>query len=109
MALVIKVAPGADVKINEALGDYFATRLGPAIQANARRTVPVGSKTYSDAEGSHPGLLKRSIIVQVRKNGAKSILQVGSPLKYAAYVELGTSRQAPQPYLRPALLQARGA
>lgn len=97
MTIVIRVNPRAGIEIGEALGDYFADRLGPAIQANARRTVPVRT-----------GALSRSIIVQVRRDGAKSVLQVGSALPYALFVETGTSRMAAQPYLRPALLQARG-
>lgn len=33
--------------------------------------------------------------------------KIGTNVEYAAYVELGTSSQAAQPYLRPALKQAR--
>jgi hypothetical protein len=55
----------------------------------------------------------------VTRDGDDSTLQVGVdpravripskvPPTTAAHVELGTSKQAAQPYLRPALLQATG-
>lgn len=106
-ALRIRVAPGVDGLVGRALEDYFAKTLGPRIQENARRTVPVRT-----------GDLKRAIIVQVRLDGDTSTLQVGvdphapgvqhPPVDYSVHVELGTSRQAAQPYLRPAILQAGG-
>jgi HK97 gp10 family phage protein len=97
----IVVNEDASGLIGEALSKHFATELGPRIQANARRTVPVLS-----------GDLKDSIVVQV-KTGTEPVLQVGvdediKGVDYGRYVEEGTSKQAAQPYLRPALYQARG-
>jgi hypothetical protein len=106
-ALRIQVAPGADGLVGKSLEEYLEKTLGPRIQENARRTVPVRT-----------GDLKRAIIVQVRLDGDTSTLQVGvdphapgvehPPVDYSVHVELGTSRQAAQPYLRPAILQAGG-
>lgn len=100
--IAISVDPKATGLIGEALEAYFAETLGPRIQGNARRTVPVRT-----------GDLKKSIVVQVTRDGDDSTLQVGvdeavAGVDYAAHVELGTSKQAAQPYLRPALLQATG-
>lgn len=102
------INPSADDAIGDALEDFLTDKLGPRIQANARRTVPV-------AEGN----LKRAIILQVERDGDDSTLQVGvdphapgitvDEVDYGRYVELGTSRMAAQPYLRPAVYQARGA
>lgn len=101
MALRIVIDSSADGRVGQALSDYFERTLGPRIQANARRTVPVLS-----------GDLKRSIIVQV-DTGENPVLQVGvdedvAGVDYGVYVEEGTSRMAAQPYLRPALYQAQG-
>jgi HK97 gp10 family phage protein len=100
--LRIRVAPGVDGLIGKTLEEYLAKTLGPRIQENARRTVPVRT-----------GDLKDSIVVQVRLDGDKSTLQVGVDpaihhVDYSVHVELGTSKQAAQPYLRPAILQAGG-
>jgi len=45
------------------------------------------------------GTLKRSITRRIEKRRAF----VGSNVEYAPYVEMGTSRMAAKPYLRPAL------
>ena len=109
-AFRLSVAPNGDALVGEALERLLAEKLGPAIQANARRTVPV-----------EYGNLKAAIIVQVKLDGSDSILQVGvdpeadgrphpeqGPTDYGLHVELGTSKMAAQPYLRPAILQAGG-
>lgn len=36
-------------------------------------------------------------------------VKVGTPVEYAPFVELGTSKMAAQPYLRPAVLQNKEA
>lgn len=107
-ALRLTVAVNADQLVGDALEHLLAEKLGPAIQANARRSVPV-----------RLGNLKAAIVIQVDRAGAESVLQVGvdpeaegrphpeeGPTNYGALVELGTSKMAAQPYLRPAILQA---
>jgi HK97 gp10 family phage protein len=109
-AFRLAVAPGADHLIGEALERLLAEKLGPKIQANARRTVPV-----------EYGNLKAAIVIQVHLDGSDSVLQVGvdpdapgrphpeqGPTDYGLHVEIGTSKMAAQPYLRPAILQAGG-
>jgi HK97 gp10 family phage protein len=46
------------------------------------------------------GRLRASIAVEVSGTGAVSVI---ADAPYAVYVELGTSRQSPQPFLRPAV------
>ena len=61
-------------------------------------------KTVADAKNIVPvrtGTLQRSI----RWWGGEGEYHVGSNVHYAPYVEYGTSRMAPRPYLTPALLQ----
>lgn len=101
-AFRIVVNTAADGLIGEALEQFLATKLGPRIQSNAKRTVPVLS-----------GDLKDSLVVQVNLDGTDSVLQVGVDqdirgVDYGRYVEEGTSKQVAQPYLRPAVYQARG-
>ena len=63
------------------------------VEADAKRNAPVDT-----------GRLRGSITNEVRKiAGAVLEGRVGTNVNYAKYVELGTSRQDPQPYLRPAL------
>ena len=63
------------------------------VEADAKRNAPVDT-----------GRLRASITNEVRKiAGAVLEGRVGTNVDYAKYVELGTSRQDPQPYLRPAL------
>jgi len=51
------------------------------------------------------GLLKSSVFADVNASGGagRRTLVVGANAPYAVYVELGTSRMAAQPFLRPTL------
>lgn len=53
------------------------------------------------------GRLRGSITWRVGVDALSPYVDVGSAVTYAAYVELGTSRMAARPYLRPALEAAR--
>jgi len=60
-------------------------------------------KVVSDAKSIVPvrtGTLQRSIMF----SGGRGEYTVGSRVNYASYVEYGTSRTRPQPFLTPALL-----
>lgn len=64
----------------------------------ARRRVPVRT-----------GALQRSIRSRVIKKGEEVTIELvagGGEVDYARYVEEGTSRMAPRPYLRPAVDKA---
>jgi HK97 gp10 family phage protein len=103
----IVVNAATDDLVGKALADFFEHKLGPHIQANAKKLVP--TETFS---------LRDSIVVQVNTSAASPTLQVGVdpnvggvenvPVDYALFVERGTSRSRAQPYLEPAILQARG-
>lgn len=64
------------------------------IQRDARRNTPVDT-----------GFLRSSITRESRRTAAGAVSEVGPEANYGAYVENGTSRMAPQPYLLPAALQ----
>lgn len=71
---------------------------GQALGARMQRTVPKRSWALHD-----------TIDEVTERNGAKvttSVSAGGGDVDYALAVERGTSRQAAQPYMRPALMQA---
>lgn len=63
--------------------------IGLVAEGYAKRLCPVDT-----------GRLRNSI-THVTRYGAKAVY-IGTNVEYAAYVELGTRMQKPQPYLRPA-------
>ena len=72
-------------------------------QALARALEEVGLVAEGYAKKACPvdtGRLRNSITHQVRPS-EKSVY-IGTNVEYAPYVELGTSRMKPQPFLRPA-------
>lgn len=53
------------------------------------------------------GRLRSSISWRLGEDAIGLYAEIGSAVEYAAYVELGTPRAAPRPYLVPALSAAR--
>ena len=65
----------------------------------------VGSKIERDAKIAAPvdtGYLRSSISTTVTGNANTSQAVVSAGANYASYVEFGTSRMSPQPYMIPA-------
>jgi len=95
----------AETAVEEAI-----TRGTIRVQAEAVRLVgqfsgpPLGSPS---APGEPPhvrtGTLRRSIGFETFRIGRMFVGRVGTNLKYGRWLEEGTSRMAPRPYLRPAL------
>lgn len=87
-----------------------AWRIADAIdQALARALEEVGLVAEGYAKKACPvdtGRLRNSITHQVRPS-EKSVY-IGTNVEYAPYVELGTSRMKPQPFLRPAAADHEG-
>lgn len=67
-------------------------RRGIRVETLAKRLCPVDT-----------GRLRSSITHALGKDSRSIYCDVGTNVEYAPYVEFGTSRQRPQPYLRPAL------
>lgn len=65
------------------------TMIGIKAEGNAKKLCPVDT-----------GRLRNSISWAVRDDS----VYIGTNVKYAPYVELGTSRMAERPYLRPAVV-----
>lgn len=78
-------------------------------QALAKALEEVGLVAEGYAKKACPvdtGRLRNSITHQVRPS-EKSVY-IGTNVEYAPYVELGTSRMKPQPFLRPAAADHEG-
>lgn len=88
----------------EAIKDEAPRRLAVATTAGAMRV-------HADAVRRAPyktGNLRRSIhpdITEATKD--RTVIEIGTDVEYAAYMEFGTARIAPRPYLRPALDENR--
>lgn len=96
------VNPTGDRLIGDALEAMLADKLGPRIVENAVRLVPVLSGDTRD-----------SINYEVTRDGERCSLIVGVDqgirgVDYALFLEDGTSIMAAQPFLRPAVYQAKG-
>lgn len=87
-----------------------ARQIADAIdQALAKALEEVGLVAEGYAKNACPvdtGRLRNSITHQVRPS-EKSVY-IGTNVEYAPYVELGTSRMKPQPFLRPAAADHEG-
>lgn len=72
-------------------------RVGMRVQAAARSYCPVDT-----------GRLRSSIVMRKGRDGGGFYVEVGTSVKYAPFVEFGTSKMRAQPFLTPAIAQASG-
>lgn len=89
-----------------AIDRFLGSETGPIAKELARRAIKVErmAKRLCPVD---TGRLRSSIGWRVDVDGQGLYAQIGTNVDYAAPVEFGTARQAPQPYLRPALEQAK--
>ena len=91
MAIDVEVTDNSDMVVRD-ISQAISTALeeiGLLAEGYAKRKCPVDT-----------GRLRNSITHQV-DSGGRSVY-IGTNVEYAPHVELGTRRQAAQPYLRPA-------
>ena len=74
----------------------------------AAMMLSVGERVKAAAVSMAPlgptGDLKRSIYYELSDTeGGKPMVIIGTNIRYGGYVEFGTYKDEPQPYLRPAL------
>lgn len=93
MSMHVNIDGGADEALKKMANDYIASTVLPKIVEKAKRIVPVES-----------GHLQESIHQEVSGDG----MFIVADAEYAAFVELGTSKQHAQPYLRPAITTVLG-
>lgn len=89
-----------------ALRELFESADGPVGKDLARRAVRVETAAKRLAPVD-TGRLRSSISRELGRDGRGLFAQIGTIVDYGPYVEFGTSRMRPQPYLRPALDAAR--
>lgn len=73
--------------------------VGAACEGYAKAQCPVGTPESTGIKGYKGGTLRNSITHQL--DGGNSV-QIGTNVEYGKFVEMGTSKQRAQPYLRPA-------
>lgn len=62
-------------------------------------------KKHGDT-GNHPdGESSDGVTEPKKQSGDIAVVRIGSNVKYAPYIEYGTQRMKPQPYLTPAVLE----
>lgn len=100
------MASGANVQGVETLNKKLAGLAAKATGQNLAAALRAGGLMIeTPAKAKAPvltGNLRRSIHTEVSTGGEKAEARVGTNVEYATHVEFGTSKQPPQPYLRPA-------
>lgn len=106
---VVVVMNKEGIKLIDGLTERFMDKLGAGILTRAQRLVP------KDTFALHDSLVKvtkdEGLGIITTKVGVDPDFVSGlgrRPIDYWEFVEMGTSVQAPQPYLIPALVQAKG-
>jgi hypothetical protein len=94
-------------KIVRKISKAFRDSNGPQHRSNpSRRGTP-------SAPGEPPradlGRLRQSVFHHVNKRKINPSVIVGVTVKYGLFLEIGTSKMAPRPYLRPSLNENIGA
>ena len=94
MAINVNITDNTDIFLNalpEQI-DAALTAIGLTAESYAKELCPVDT-----------GRLRNSItnVVELGENA----VYIGTNVEYAAFVELGTSRMKPRPYLKPAVTQ----
>lgn len=79
-------------------GARVGARAGQAL-VKAARDIEAGAQNRAPVD---TGYLRSSISTSVTGSGGTVTAEIGPTASYASFVETGTSRQRPQPYLRPA-------
>lgn len=94
------------------MADRLRDAPGKAVELIGQATMKATLDTQRMARERTPvdtGYLRSSIAVSVQpgQSAGSVVGEVTAGANYAAYVEHGTSRQRPQPFMRPAFEQSR--
>lgn len=86
----------------DGLAELFDSADGPVAKEILRRTIRVegGAKRLAPVD---TGRLRASVTHALERDATGIVGTVGTNVEYAPFVELGTSRMAAKPFLRPAL------
>lgn len=101
----LDMEPGWEDNVLAAVDGLFANRLGPAIEADAKRYAPVDTGALRDSIGHH--LEGHDLIVDATVDYA-AYVEMGHRVAHGPRMqEVGPKVVPPRPYLRPALYQGR--
>ncbi len=75
-------------------------KVGAIVERQAKINV---SKSLPEHPQVQTGRLRSSIIHQVTKEGTEITAEIGSNVVYSKYLEFGTSRHSPYPWLYPSV------
>lgn len=89
-----------------ALERLFSSPSGPVGKELVRRSVRV-ERAAKLACPVDTGRLRSSITRETGRDDRGLVARIGTDVHYGIFVEMGTTRMRPQPYLRPALGAAR--
>lgn len=89
-----------------ALAELFRSTEGPVGKLLARKSIAVerAAKRMAPVD---TGRLRSSITHDIGRDELGLAARVGTDVHYAIYLEFGTRRMRPRPFLRPALNAAR--
>lgn len=104
------------------LGRFVPTRVTPAVVASVQAAVNLIQDAAQRLAPVDTGALRDSITTEVHETFSTVVGSVGPHVSYAAFVEYGTGRKGdaavphtdkagmkPQPFMRPALDENKGA
>lgn len=100
----------ADVRIvfdQAGLSELFESTDGPAGKWLKKQGIKVQRRAKQNAPVD-TGRLRSSIAEELGREGSDLVERIGTDVEYALFQEVGTSKMAAQPYLRPALDAVRG-
>jgi len=80
-------------------------RVGAIVERQAKINV---SKSPPEHPQVQTGRLRSSIVHQVTTEGNEIIAEIGTNVTHSKYLEFGTSRHSPFPWLFPAVEMSRG-
>lgn len=89
------------------------TRKALEVEDNAKRSMQGGGRPHQPSRPGQPprvdtGLLRSSITHEVESDLFSVEARVGTNVKYGLFLEIGTEKMEPRPWLRPALMKALG-
>ena len=98
----MKVTFEGEAELSAKFRELVAKARGRQVEAALRAGALIIQNSAKDKAPYVVGNLMRSITNKPDGHHATAHVKIGTNIEYGPYVELGTSRRRPKPYLRPA-------